>query len=148
VFGVLAGLVQTERSQRTVMISVHVERLGELRVIECDASIVVADAALALSKSVISQADARVIVVDFSEIDAVEGDGVGILMALRQWTRNHNIGFKIFNPRSGVRARLEHIKAQIDIASLRECLDLLERAEPGFRRDRGVEDGQDTATAH
>jgi hypothetical protein len=49
------------------MAHVNVEKLGELRVVECDGRIVRSEAAFALRDGVTSQSDARVIVLDLSE---------------------------------------------------------------------------------
>src|SRR5262249_45826475 len=70
-----------------VMVSVTVEKLGELAVVECEGRIVRSEAAFALRKSVTSQADARVIVLDLSEVNALEGGGLGMLMFLQRWAQ-------------------------------------------------------------
>jgi anti-anti-sigma regulatory factor len=84
--------------------SVNVERVGELSVVECDGRIVRSDTAFALRDSVTSQADARVIVLDLSEANALEGGGLGMLIFLQRWAQDHQIQLKLFNPRSSVRA--------------------------------------------
>src|SRR5262249_53867209 len=72
-----------------VMVSMNVEKLGELSVVECDGRIVRSDAAFALRDSITSQVDARVIVLDLSEVNALEGGGLGMLMFLQRWARDH-----------------------------------------------------------
>jgi anti-anti-sigma regulatory factor len=116
------------------MLSVNVEKLGDLSIVECDGRIVRSDAAFALRDSVTSQLDAQVIVLDFSEVNALEGGGLGMLMFLQQWAQDHHVHLKLFNPRHSVRARLENTSPQIDfeIVSLEELLDLLTQAEHGF----------------
>ena len=116
------------------MTRVTVEKLGELRLVECDGRIVRSEAAFALRDSVIAQSDARVIVLDLSEVNALEGGGLGMLMFLQRWARDHHIHLKLFNPRSAIRARLEHANAAkaLEIVSLEELLDLLGRAKHGY----------------
>ena len=116
------------------MISVNVEKLGDLRIVECDGRIVRSEAAFALRDSVTAQRDARVIVLDFSEVNALEGGGLGMLMFLQRWAQDHHIHLKLFNPRHSVRARLEHTAPNIDfeIVSLEQLLDLLTQAETGY----------------
>jgi anti-anti-sigma regulatory factor len=118
---------------RAVMINVNVEKLGALRVVECDGRIVRSDAAFALRDNVTSQADARVIVLDLSEVNALEGGGLGMLMFLQRWAQDHHIQLKLFNPRTYVRARLERTTTPIvfEIVSLEELLDLLAQADQG-----------------
>jgi hypothetical protein len=53
------------------MVTINVEKLGNLRVVGCDGQ-----AAFALRDSVTAQSDARVIVLDLSEVNALEGGGL------------------------------------------------------------------------
>jgi anti-anti-sigma regulatory factor len=93
--------------------SANVERLGDLRVVECDGRIVRSQAAFALRDTVTAQSDARLIVLDLSEVNALEGGGLGMLMFLQRWAENHHIHLMLFNPRSSVRARLEQASSPI-----------------------------------
>jgi len=87
-----------------------------------------------MGRQLTSESDARVIVLDLSEVNAIEGGGLGMLMFLRHWAQNHCIRFKLFNPRIAVRARLESSNraGTLDIVSLKELLDLMGRAEQGY----------------
>ena len=116
------------------MTRVNVERVGDLRVVECDGRIVRSEAAFALRDSVTSQSDARVIVLDLSEVNALEGGGLGMLMFLQRWAQDHQIKLKLFNPRSAVRARLDRANASaaLEIVILEELLDRLGQAKHGY----------------
>jgi anti-anti-sigma regulatory factor len=116
------------------MVHVNVEKLGRLRVVECDGRIVRSDSAFALRDCVTSQSDARVIVLDLSEVNAIEGGGLGMLMFLQRWAQDHDIRLKLFNPRISVLARLElnGPTSPFDIVSLEELLDLLGQADQGY----------------
>jgi anti-anti-sigma regulatory factor len=120
-----------------VMVSMTVEKLGELAVVECEGRIVRSEAAFALRKSVTSQVYARVIVLDLSEVNALEGGGLGMLMFLQRWAQHHRIQLKLFNPRSFVRARLERTASPVnfEIIGLEEVLHLLRQAEHGCPLD-------------
>jgi anti-anti-sigma regulatory factor len=124
----------TTNAGATQMRIVNIEKLGELRVVECDGRIVRSEAAFALRDGITSQSDARVIVLDLSEVNAIEGGGLGMLMFLQRWAQNHGIRLTLFNPRIAVRARLESSNpaATLDILSLEELLDLLGRADHGY----------------
>jgi anti-anti-sigma regulatory factor len=115
------------------MAYVNIEKLGELRVVECDGRIVRSEAAFALRDGVTSQSDARVIVLDLSEVHAIEVGGLGMLTFLHRWAQDHRIRLKLFNPRIAVRARLEHSAvATFDIVTLEELQSLLGQAERGY----------------
>ena len=118
------------------MLSVHVENIGEMAVIECEGRIVRSDAAFKLREAVSSQRDARVIVLDLSEVSAVEGGGLGMLMFLQRWAHDHDIRLKLFNPHQCVRDRLEHISSMrgFDIATLDEMMALLACADGRYAR--------------
>jgi hypothetical protein len=58
-----------------------------------------------------------------------------MLSALQKWALDHETEFKLFNPCSSVRNRLEHVEAmQRDIAPLGEIMSLLSHAETQFTR--------------
>jgi anti-anti-sigma regulatory factor len=109
------------------MLGVHIERIGQLAVIECEGRIVCSEAAFKLREAITSQRDARIIVLDLSEVSTIEGGGLGMLVFLRRWAYDHDIRFKLFNLTKSVRDRLEHVSpmGEFDIASLDEMLALL-----------------------
>ncbi len=89
------------------MLSVHIENIGEMAVVQCEGRIVRSEAAFKSREAVCSQRDARIIVLDLSEVPAIEGGGLGMLMFLQHWTQEHDIRLKLFNPRQSARDRLE-----------------------------------------
>lgn len=109
------------------MLSVHIENIGDMAVIECEGRIVRSEAAFELRKAVILQSDARIIVLDLSEVTAIEGGGLGMLVFLQRWAHDHDIRLKLFNPRQSVRGRLEHASSmrEFDVATLDEMMALL-----------------------
>jgi anti-anti-sigma regulatory factor len=120
------------------MLSVNIENIGEMAVIECEGRIVRSEAAFKLRKAVDSQRGARVIVLDLSEVSANEGGGLGMLVFLQRWAHDHDIRLALFNPRQSVRDRLEHARSmqEFDMATFDEMMALLARA-----------DGRDTRAA-
>lgn len=113
------------------MLSLHIENMAEMAVIECAGRIVRSEAAFKLRTAVNSQRDAPIIVLDLSEVSAIEGGGLGMLVFLQRWADDHDIRLKLFNPRQSVRDRLEHISSmrEFDIATLDEMMALLARAD-------------------
>ena len=118
------------------MLSVHIDNIGEMAVIECDGRIVRSEAAFKLRAAVNSQSDARIIVLDLSEVPAIEGGGLGMLVFLQRWAHDHDIRLKLFNPRQPVRDRLEHTNSmrEFDIATLDEMMALLACADSRHAR--------------
>jgi anti-anti-sigma regulatory factor len=106
------------------MLSVHIDDFGETVLIECVGRIVRSEAAFKLREAVTSQRDARTIVLDLSEVPAIEGGGLGMLVFLQRWAHDHDIRIKLFNPCQPVRDRLEHVGStrEFDIATLDEMI--------------------------
>jgi anti-anti-sigma regulatory factor len=84
------------------MIAIHVENLGDLAVVECKGRIVRSESVFKLRDVVLAQAHARIIALDLSEVEAMGGGGLGMLVFLDQWARNHDIQFKLFSPSRSV----------------------------------------------
>src|SRR6266849_524071 len=122
------------------MLSVHIDKVGDIAVVECEGRIVQSDAAFGLRNAVMSQTDARIVVVDFSEVDAIGGGGLGMLVFLQRWAYDHDIRLKLFNPSRSVRERLEYASSMsaFEIATLDEMMALLARADSRYGRDNPV----------
>ena len=118
------------------MLSLHIETFGQMAVIECEGRIVRSDAAFKLREAVNSQRDARVIVLDLSEVSAIEGGGLGMLVFLQRWADDHEIRFKLFNPHQSVRDRLERANPmrEFEIATLDEMMAALGRVDSRYTR--------------
>jgi anti-anti-sigma factor len=106
------------------------ENIGDMAVIECEGRIA-HKTALELREAIIAQVKARVLVLDLSEVNSVEGDGLGVLVSLQYWAQQRGIQFKVFNPSNSVRYRLERASSMhgFEIASLPEVMGLLIQAE-------------------
>ncbi len=118
------------------MLTVYIENIGDMAVIECEGRIVQSDDALKLRNAVNLQADARTIVLDLSEVSAIAGGGLGMLVFLQRWAQDHDIRLKLFNPRQSVRNMLEHASSMrdFDIATLDEMMALLTIADGRYAR--------------
>jgi anti-anti-sigma regulatory factor len=119
-----------------VMLNVIVGHIGELAVVECEGSIVQSEAAFKLREAVTSQTDARIVVIELSDVRAIEGGGLGMLVFLQRWARDHNIRFLLFNPSKSVRSRLKRAQsiARIYIATLEEMMALVVYAQGRYAR--------------
>jgi anti-anti-sigma factor len=111
--------------------SIHIDRVGEMAVVECEGRFVRSDEAFKLRDAVTSQRQAHVIVLDLTEVYAIGGGGIGVLVFLQRWCRDHDIRFKLFNPSRSVQERLDNTNAmsEFDIASLDEMMALLAQAD-------------------
>jgi anti-anti-sigma regulatory factor len=109
------------------MLKVTVANMGELAVVGCEGRIVASESAYKLREAVISQTDARIVVLELSEVRALGGGGLGMLAFLQRWAREHNIRFLLFHPSKSVQSKLEDARsiAEFYIASVGEMRALL-----------------------
>ena len=116
------------------MLNVTVENIGELAVVECEGRIVQSESAYKLREAVTSQTDARIVVLELSEVRAIGGGGLGMLVFLQRWAREHNIRFMLFNPSKSVQSGLERARsiAEFCIPSLEEMMALLAYANSRY----------------
>jgi anti-anti-sigma regulatory factor len=112
------------------MLSIDIDNIGDLAIIECKGRIVRSQDAFNLRDAVSSQTDVRTIVLDLTEVHAVEGGGLGLLMALEKWAQDHQIQLKLFNPTYAVKSRLDSYDlAHFDVATFDEMMSLFARAK-------------------
>lgn len=118
------------------MLHVYFENIGDMAVIECEGRIVRSEDAFKLREAVNLQTDARIIVLDLSEVSAIAGGGLGMLVFLQRWAQDHDIRLKLFNPRQTVRDRLKDASSMrdFDIATLDEMMALLAIAGGQYAR--------------
>lgn len=107
------------------MLSVNVEKIGELAVVECEGRLVKSEAASKLREAVTMQTDARIVVVELSEVQAIEDRDLGMLVFLRRWARDRNIRFMLFDPSKCVRKRLQHARSEFYIPTLDDMIALV-----------------------
>jgi len=124
----------SKEGREEVMLDLHVEKIGDLAVVECEGRVVQSEAAFKLREAVTSLRNARIIVLDLSEVRAIEGGGLGMLLFLKRWAYDHDIQFKLFNPTRSVRDRLALVNsiAELDIATFDEMMALLANADSPY----------------
>jgi anti-anti-sigma regulatory factor len=114
------------------MFELHPEKIGDVAVILCEGRMVRSDAVFKLRDTITQQKDIRAVLLDFSELEAISGGGVGMLVFLREWARYRGIQLWLFDPPSTVRQSLNHMRsaARLKVASLDEVLELLDWEGP------------------
>lgn len=116
------------------MLTIHVENLNDLAVVDCKGRIVTSDAVFKLRDVVRAQVDARIIALDLSEIKAIGGGGLGMLKVLDHWARDNNIQFKLFSPSRAVLEGLVNNRLILDfqIASFHEMMGILSHSDNNY----------------
>jgi anti-anti-sigma regulatory factor len=116
------------------MLNVTVANIGELAILGCEGRLVERESAYKLREAVTSQTDARIVILELSEVRAIGGGGLGMLVFLQRWAREHNIRFLLFHPSKAVENKLKHAGsiAEFYITSLEEMKALLAYANSRF----------------
>lgn len=109
------------------MLSIRVENFTDLAVVECQGRITHSDAVFKLRDAVQSQDDSRVIALDLSEVEAIGGGGLGMLVFLEHWARENGIRLKLFSPSDRVMEALAPYQslAHFEIANIQDMIGLL-----------------------
>ena len=120
------------------MLTLRMDHIGDMAIIECKGRIVRSDATLKLHEAVTAQQNVRIVVLDLTQVRALEGGGLGMLWFLQRWSEDHGIHFKLYNPINSVRDKLEHNNAMLrfDIVTFEEMVSLVDHA--GNRYDRAA----------
>lgn len=118
------------------MLTLEIETLGDLTVVECKGRIVRSEAVFKLRDAVMSQAAVRTVVLDLSEVETIGGGGVGMLAFLQRWACDHHTRLALFNPRQSVRDTLQHVNSmpEFDITTFEEMMAILARTDGRFAR--------------
>jgi len=109
------------------MLAITVEKFTEMTVVQCRGRIIRSDAVFQLRDAVQSEDDARVIAIDLSEVEAIGGGGLGMLVYLEHWARENDIQLKLFSPPRQVLDALAHYRsvANFEIVNMQEMIGLL-----------------------
>ena len=109
------------------MFSIRVERFHDLAVVECKGRLTLSDAVFKLRDTTQLQDDARVIAIDLSEVEAIGGGGLGMLVYLERWAEENRIQLKLFCPSQQVMEALAPYRAMahFEIANIQEMIGLL-----------------------
>jgi anti-anti-sigma regulatory factor len=118
------------------MLNVSVEEIveGELAVVTCQGSIVENESADKLCDAVTSETDARIVVLELSQVSSLGDGGFGTLVFLQRWARARDIRFLLFDPSKSVRSKLKHTRsiAEFYIPSFEEMMALFTYANSRY----------------
>jgi anti-anti-sigma factor len=99
----------------------------DVAVLQCSGRIVRGEAIHFLKDAVISLKQPRVVVLDLSEVEMLDGGGLGLLVFLHRWTRERNIQLKLVNPTSFIREMLDRTRLNcvFNISSVEDAVEIL-----------------------
>src|SRR5437763_8115775 len=106
------------------MLSIDVEKSEHVAVARCVGRLVRGEAVRTLKNTVISERDTRILVLDLSDVEAIDAGGLSALVSLRDWTLCHGIQLKLVNPSNFVKEVLQRtgLDRVFEITSLHDAL--------------------------
>jgi anti-anti-sigma factor len=109
--------------------SLHIksEQSGDVAVLQCAGRIVRGEALHLLKDAVTGLTQPRVVVLDLTEVEMIDGGGLGVLVFLHRWTRDNDIQLKLVNPSSFVREMLgrTRLTCVFNISSVDDAVEIL-----------------------
>jgi anti-anti-sigma factor len=109
--------------------SLHIKReqTGDVAVLQCAGRIVRGEALHFLRDAVTGLSRPRVVVLDLTEVEMLDGGGLGMLVFLHRWTRDHGIQLKLVNPSNFVREMLDRTRLTcvFNISSIDDVVEIL-----------------------
>jgi len=89
------------------MLNVDIEKSDNVVVVRCAGRLVRGPEVATLRSVVMSDEDARIVMLDLSDVEMVDAGGLTVLLSLHLWARNRSIQFKLVNPTPFVQHILE-----------------------------------------
>jgi anti-anti-sigma factor len=106
----------------------QVECQQDVAVVRCSGRLVRGVALERLRRRIEQLENARILVVDLSEVEQLDAGGLGTLLLIRGWARRHSVQMKLVNPSLFILRVLEatRLTSVFEISSLEEALSILE----------------------
>jgi anti-anti-sigma factor len=80
------------------MLTIDVEKTGHVAVVRCVGRIVRGAPVRALKNAVFSEKEARIVVIDLSDVEMLDAGGLTALLSLQQWAWDRSVQLKLVNP--------------------------------------------------
>jgi anti-anti-sigma factor len=116
---------------RSRSLHINSEQVRDVTVLRCAGRILRGEALRLLKNAVTNLAGMRVIVLDLSGVEMLDGGGLGMLVALQGWTRNNGIQLKLVNLSKFAREMFERtgLTCVLHISSVDDAVDVLCKPE-------------------
>jgi anti-anti-sigma factor len=113
------------------MLKVLTRKFGNVAVVYIQGRIVVGDGLKTLRKTVVSQSDARRIILDLARVSTIDAGGLGVMLDLFQQSEANGIDFKLMNATYLVNRLLEITRLDLVFETIEETeILLLRHGEP------------------
>ena len=116
------------------------EQTSDVAVVRCGGRLVRGEALHFLKDAVTRLSGPRVIVLDLSEVEMLDGGGLGILVFLHKWTRAAGIQLKLVNPSNLTREMLirTRLTSVLHVSSIDDVVEIFCNSGLTENMDRAV----------
>jgi anti-anti-sigma factor len=103
------------------------DQTGDVAILQCVGRIVRGEPLHFLKEAVTSLKSLRMVVLDLSDVELLDGGGLGLLVFLHRWTRDNGIQLKLVNPSPFVREMLDRTRLTrlFNVSSIGDVFDVL-----------------------
>jgi anti-anti-sigma factor len=112
-------------------LQIESSRAGDVAILQCKGRLVRGNPVFALRDAVTRHFDARIIVLDLTALESLDGGGLGMLVLLHRWAREHQVQIKLVNANPFVREMLDRTRLTcvFDVSSVEDAVEILCNAE-------------------
>ena len=105
----------------------NIEQQNRIAIVRCSGRLVRGASLDQFERRLEGLESARILVLDLCRVEQVDARGIGVLLELRRWARQHSAQVKLVNPSPFVRRVLEatHLTSIFELSSLEEALYIL-----------------------
>ena len=116
---------------RVMELKFQVECQHDVAIVRCVGRMVRGTSLDQLRSHVEQLEHARILIFDLSEVEQVDAGGLGALLLIRRWSRQHSVQMKLVNPSPFVLRLLEatRLTSVFEVSSLEEALCILQAPE-------------------
>jgi len=109
------------------MLTIDVEKTGDVAVVRCVGRIVRGAEVRTLRNAVVSEKDIRIVVIDLSDVETLDAGGLTALLSLQQWAKSRRVQLKLVNPSHFVNEilTLTGLNRVFDISTFQHALFVL-----------------------
>jgi anti-anti-sigma factor len=112
-------------------LQIESSRAGDVAILQCKGRLVRGNPIFALRDAVTQHHDARIVVLDLTLLENMDGGGLGMLVYLYRWAREQDVQIKLVNANPFVREMLDRTRLTcvFDVSSVEDAVEILCSAE-------------------
>ena len=106
---------------------IKIRQTRDVVVLQCRGRIVRDHALHLLKEAVTGPGQSRVVLLDLSGVETLDGGGLGMLVFLHGWTRSRGIRLMLVNPSNFVREMLDrtHLTGLLHVSSVSDAVEVI-----------------------